>query len=199
MITIQKDVFGNVFAGIELELDDIEQLINASLYFESKTFLEGLFIMEDKLSMAHSLETRVPFLDNDLVDFATRIPPRYKLRELTKAPSIDEDEIGKRRKFNLSPISDGKIVLREAMKRLIPDEITESAKQGFAAPDASWFRGESIDYVNKLLKDSKANINDFVSSKYIATALEEHSSGRKNNRLLIWSLMSFEWWLRTFA
>ena len=55
--------------------------MNGSLYFELKTFLHGLLVVEDKLSMAHSLETRVPFLDNDLVDFAVRLPPSPQAAE----------------------------------------------------------------------------------------------------------------------
>ena len=84
------------------------------------------------------------------------------------------------------------------MSRLIPREITERAKQGFAAPDASWFRGESIDYINRLLRDRKANIYQFLEPAYVTQILDEHCSGKVNRRLLIWSLLSFEWWLRKF-
>ena len=61
-----------------------EDYINHSLYFEAKTFLNGLLLVEDKLSMAHGLETRVPFLDNDLADFAMRLPAHSKLGNLTE-------------------------------------------------------------------------------------------------------------------
>ena len=67
-----------------------EEYINRSLYFESKTFLHGLLAVEDKLSMAHGLETRVPFLDNDLVDFAMKVPVRYKLRDYSQIVRINE-------------------------------------------------------------------------------------------------------------
>jgi asparagine synthase (glutamine-hydrolysing) len=192
------DVFRKVFECGQQTYDTIEDRINASLYFELRTFLHGLFVVEDKVSMAHSLETRVPFLDNDLVDFALRIPPQYKLRNLTSAPTVDEDEPSKRIKYEASPHHDGKLVLRDAMARLIPSDITKRAKQGFSAPDASWFRGESIQYINELLRDPKAMINEFVNRDYIATTLDEHTDGRVNHRLLIWSLLSFEWWLRIF-
>src|SRR6185503_14198953 len=109
------DVFKQVFEGGDQSYETIEDRINASLYFELKTFLHGLLVVEDKMSMAHSLETRVPFLDNDLVDFSLRIPPRYKLRNLRQAPTIDEDEPSKRIRYQASPHHDGKLVLRQAM------------------------------------------------------------------------------------
>jgi len=84
------------------------------------------------------------------------------------------------------------------MSRLIPPDIISRAKQGFSAPDASWFRGESIRYINDLLQDPKARILDFVRREYVTKTLDEHSSGQVNHRLLIWSLLSFEWWLRIF-
>jgi asparagine synthase (glutamine-hydrolysing) len=192
------DVFRSVFAQGEPPLDSLEDVVNASLYFEIKTFLHGLFVVEDKLSMAHSLETRVPFLDNSLVDFAMRIPPGYKLRHLAQAPEVDEDEPGKMIRYRVQPTADGKVVLRQAMARLIPQEITERTKQGFSAPDASWFRGESIDYINRLLRNPKAMIYEFLTPEYVSEVLDQHCSGRANRRLLIWSLLSFEWWCRQF-
>jgi asparagine synthase (glutamine-hydrolysing) len=192
-----REVFRNVF-GDQPVPRSVEGRVNASLYFESKTFLHGLFVVEDKLSMAHSLETRVPFMDNDLVDFAMRVPPRLKLRDLARAPSVDEDEAGKRVRYSVQPTADGKVLLREAMKRLVSDDVTRRAKQGFAAPDASWFRGDSINYVNTLLRERTARIFEFLDASYVARVLDEHTAGHVNHRLLIWSLLSFEWWCRTF-
>jgi asparagine synthase (glutamine-hydrolysing) len=193
-----RDAFQGVFASHALGKGSVEEIVNASLYFEIKTFLHGLLVVEDKLSMAHSLETRVPFLDNDLVDFALRLPPRYKLRDLEKAPVVDEDEAGKTTRYRLQPESDGKVVLRQAMRRLIPPEVRERPKQGFSAPDASWFKGESIDYVMRLLGPGRARIYEYLDAAYVHRVLEEHTSGRINHRLLIWSLLSFEWWCRRF-
>ena len=144
--------------------------------------------------MAHSLETRVPFLDDELVQFATRIPVQYKVRNLERPHRIDENLPGK---YQLQT-NGGKAVLRRAMGRLIPPEITERAKQGFSAPDASWFRGESVDYVNRLLRDPHARIYDFLEPSYIKRRLDEHTSGEHNHRLFIWSLLSFECWLHKF-
>ena len=192
------DVFCGVLEPLDLPLSTNEDFVNASLYFELKTFLHGILLVEDKVSMAHSLEARVPFLDNDLVDFALRLPPRYKLRHLDRVPQrVDEDEAGKRHRYQLET-GDGKWILREAMRRLIPSEVTGRAKQGFSAPDASWFRGESIDYVNRLLRDPGARIYEFLNPAYLTQKLDEHTTGQENRRLFIWSLLSFEWWLRTF-
>ncbi|MBY0493483.1 MAG: asparagine synthase (glutamine-hydrolyzing) [Cyanobacteria bacterium] len=192
------DVFRGVFSGHELPLETAEDFVNASLYFEIKTFLHGLLVVEDKLSMAHGLETRVPFLDNAVVDLALKIPPRYKLSDLEHAPKVDEDDVGKTTRYRMLPTADGKRVLREAVKPLLPNYVWDRPKQGFSAPDASWFRGESIDYVNRLLRDPRARIFEFIEPAYVGQVLDEHTSGRVNHRLLIWSLLSFEWWCRSF-
>jgi asparagine synthase (glutamine-hydrolysing) len=189
------DVFSSVFAKSEAAPKTNEDYINRSMYFEIKTFLHGLFVVEDKISMAHSLEMRVPFLDNDLVDFALKMPVSFKLSNLDKMVAIDEDDaIGK----YYQRTRDGKAVLRQAMRELIPQEILEREKQGFSAPDASWFRGESIEYVRQLLLDPKARIYEYLSPDYVHQRLEEHVSGKYNHRLFIWSLLSFEWWNRIF-
>ena len=79
-----RDIFKNVFNSHKDDLETPEDYINHSLYFEAKTFLHGLLVVEDKLSMAHGLETRLPFLDNDLVDFAMRCPVNLKLNNLAE-------------------------------------------------------------------------------------------------------------------
>lgn len=191
------DQFRGVFDSYDRAIDDTEGYVAASLYFELKTFLPGLLLVEDKLSMAHSLETRVPFLDEDLVEFAVRLPARHKLRDLDSAPRVDENVAGRRVQFELET-SEGKTVLREAMAHIIPPEVARRTKQGFSAPDASWFRGESIDYISQLLHSRDARIYEYLDPTRVQTLVTEHSTGRVNHRLLIWSLLSFEWWLRTF-
>jgi asparagine synthase (glutamine-hydrolysing) len=192
------DVFKGVIEPADMPLRTNEDFVNASLYFELKTFLHGLLVVEDKVSMAHSLETRTPFLDNDLVDFALQLPVRHKLHNLEgKSETVDEDEVGKRLRYERQT-GDGKMVLRQAMSRVVPPAVTGRVKQGFSAPDASWFRGESIDYINDLLRDPRARIYEFLTPSYLAEKLDEHTSGQHNHRLFIWSALSFEWWLRTF-
>ena len=189
------DVFRGVLEPAGLPLDTPSNRVNASLYFELKTFLHGLLVVEDKLGFAHGLETRTPFLDNDLVDFALSLPADMKLRDLEHSDRVDEDDVNR---YELRPTSEGKQILRTAMTKAVPSQITARRKQGFSAPDASWFRGESIDYINRLLRDRNARVYEFLQPSYVTRCLDEHTSGRVNHRLLIWSLLSFEWWLRTF-
>jgi asparagine synthase (glutamine-hydrolysing) len=192
------DVMREVINGSKQPLERPEHFVNQSLYFESKTFLHGLLVVEDKLSMAHGLETRVPFLDNDLVDFAMRVPVRAKLRDLDLVTRLDENAAGPKNELYYDRTSDGKLVLRRMLSRFLPDRYVEGAKQGFSAPDASWFRGESIDYVRRLILSPDARIYAFLRPDTVGELVGEHLRGEKNRRLLIWSLISFEWWCRRF-
>lgn len=193
-----RDIFRDVFLKRVNKLYQPEDYINHSLYFEAKTFLQGLLTVEDKLSMAHGLETRVPFLDNDLVDFAMQIPVNLKLRNLTEVINLNENEPGQKAKNYFSKTSDGKLILRKVMDRYIPKTVTNAAKQGFSAPDGTWFKGESIDYVRKILFKSKTRIYDYLDRGSVVELVNEHLEGKKNRRLLIWSLLYFEWWLRKY-
>ena len=192
-----RDIFRDVFVHHANRLERPEDYINHSLYLEAKTFLHGLLIVEDKLSMAHGLETRVPFLDNDLVEFAMQVPVGLKLGNLGEVVRISENEPGKEHKF-FQRTQDGKLLLRKMMSRYIPREVTEGAKQGFSAPDASWFRGESIDYVRTTLYKRKTRIFEFLDRKTVLGLVDEHLAGKVNRRLLIWSLLNFENWCETF-
>lgn len=192
------DVMQQVLAGTDGPLETPEDYVNRSLYFECKTFLHGLLVVEDKLSMAHGLETRVPFLDNEMVDFAMRVPVRQKLRNLDLAVRLDENTVGPKNDLYFDRTSDGKIVLRRMLTRLLPARYVEGAKQGFSAPDASWFRGESIDYVRHLILDPTARIYEFLRPDTVAELVGQHLRGEQNRRLLVWSLLSFEWWCRRF-
>jgi asparagine synthase (glutamine-hydrolysing) len=192
-----RDIFRDVFQKMPEDLSTPEDYINQSLYFEAKTFLHGLLVIDDKLSMAHSLETRVPFLDNDLVDFAMQVPVGLKLRNLKEAINISENEPGKVRKY-FEKTRDGKLVLRRVMENYVPRNITNGVKQGFSAPDASWFKGDSIEYVRRILFSESAEIYRFLDKKAVQELVTEHLDGKKNRRLLIWSLLNIEWWCRKF-
>jgi len=192
-----RDIFRSVFIRPLSELSRPEDYINQSMYFEARTFLHSLLVIEDKLSMAHGLETRVPFLDNDLVDFAMHVPVSLKLANLGEVLRLNENEPGKLLTFH-QRTRDGKLLLREVMASYMPPEIVQADKQGFSAPDGSWFKGESIDYVRRMLYTPKARIYEFLDSSSVQALVDEHLSGQVNRRLLIWSLLSFEWWLRTF-
>lgn len=189
--------FSRVFTFNEtLKYDSPDEHIANSLYFEIKTFLAGLLILEDKLSMAHGLEERLPFLDNDLVDFAQSIAITHKLAKLEKIKKLNENETRKLRRYR--QFDDGKNVLRTAMSSLLPQGIINRAKQGFSAPDESWYRGEAVDYVKEVLLNKRAAFRDFLNPHFVARIVDEHVSGRSNHRLLLWSFLSFEWWCRIF-
>jgi len=193
-----RDIFRDVFQFRDLALSRPEDYVNHSLYFEAKTFLHGLLIVEDKLSMAHSLETRVPFLDNDLVDFALQVPVGLKLGNLNRVVRLNENEPGAKPQKYFQKTKDGKLLLRHVMSRYIPDQITHGIKQGFSAPDASWFKGDSIDYVKRHLFGRRALIYDYLDRDAVHALVEEHFQGKANRRLFIWSLLSFELWCQRF-
>jgi len=187
-----RDIFRDVFMTHENELEKPEDYINHSLYFEAKTFLHGLFTIEDKISMAHGLETRVPFMDNELVDFAMRCPVNLKLNNLSDVIRINENEpIGKKHTY-FKKTNDGKQILRDVMARYIPDNIIQAEKQGFSSPDASWFKGDSIDFVKRTLIDGNPRIYEVLNRKAVVPLIEQHLKGEQNRRLLIWSLLNFE-------
>ena len=188
-----KDIFSNVFKNKKI-LNTPEEYINHSLYFEAKTFLHGLLVVDDKLSMAHGLETRAPFLDNDLVDFSQKIPVKYKLNNLNTVTHMNENAIGKLQKTN-----DGKIILRQAVSSYIPKGIHSAVKKGFSSPDNSWFKGESIDFVRKKLLNKNANIYQYMDKKSTQRLINQHLSGEQNRRLFIWSLLNFEEWVSIYG
>jgi asparagine synthase (glutamine-hydrolysing) len=194
-----KDVFRSVMERKPVlgELTP-EEYVNRSLYFEAKTFLHGLLLIEDKLSMAHSLETRLPFLDNDLVDFAMTVPVKYKLKNLSEVVRFDENEPGLKAKTYFDKTQDGKIILRKMLNRYVPSEYSNGIKQGFSAPDASWFKGESIDYIKDFLYNKRARIYEYIQPEFTRNLIDDHLQGKENRRLLIWSLLNFEWWLKKF-
>jgi asparagine synthase (glutamine-hydrolysing) len=190
-----RDIFRDVFATHDNVLDRPEDYINHSLYFEAKTFLHGLFVVEDKLSMAHSLENRVPFMDNDLVDFSMQCPVGLKLNNLAEVLKINENEPGRKQDKYFQKTNDGKHLLRDMMSRYIPEDITRAEKQGFSSPDASWFKGESINFVKRTLLNGNARIYDVLDKSAVEPLVEQHLEGQQNRRLLIWSLLNVEAWL----
>ena len=193
-----RDIFAAVFQDQGGAPNTPEEYVNRSLYFEAKTFLHGLFVVEDKLSMAHSLETRVPFMDNDLVDFAMQLPVRFKLGNLKEVARMDENEVGRKREKYFARTRDGKLLLRKMMESYVPDRITKGIKQGFSSPDNSWFRGESIDLVKTRLMGEDSLLYSFFDRDSVRSLVNDHLEGKKNRRLFIWSLLNFEQWLRTY-
>lgn len=193
-----REIFERVFTfNKELKYNSPEEHIQNSLYFEIKTFLPGLLLVGDKLAMANGLEERFPFLDNELVSFAQKIPVKHKLGNLALMKKIDENQFGNK-KNTYSEFDDGKSVLRKAMKDILPERIVNRKKQGFSAPDESWYRGENAIYVKELLLGKNIACHEYIQPTYIEKIIHEHCEKRINHRLLLWSLMSFEWWCRIF-
>jgi asparagine synthase (glutamine-hydrolysing) len=125
----------------------------------------------DRMSMATSLEARVPLLGSDLVEFAVSVPSSLKMRDGT-----------------------GKWLLREAVKDLVPDRVLQKPKQGFAVPLGSWFRGELSHRVDALLrKDSP--IYAFVDATAVRTLVMEHRVRRRDHSSMVWRLMALDLWL----
>ena len=193
-----RDLFRGVFDHSAARVTTPEDYVNNSLYFEAKTFLHGLLVVEDKLSMAHGLETRVPFLDNDLVDFAMRVPVHLKLANLADVIGFNENEPGPKGTSFFKRTNDGKLLLRQAMSRYIPSEVAGREKQGFSAPDASWFKGESIEYVRRRLLCADARLYAYLDRATVHRLVNEHLVGQENRRLLIWSLLNVESWCEQF-
>jgi asparagine synthase (glutamine-hydrolysing) len=196
-----RDIFKEVLKGSNIakkffyKANNIspEEFINLSLYFEAKTFLHGLLVVEDKLSMAHSLEVRVPFLDNDLVDFAQKVPVKFKLNNLSEVMKLDENEIAKKQRTNY-----GKMIIRKTLSKYVPESVHKAVKQGFSGPDASWFKGESIELIKNKFFNSNAYIYKYMDKNTVQRIISEHLSGEKNRRLFIWSLLCFEEWCRIY-
>jgi asparagine synthase (glutamine-hydrolysing) len=146
------------------------------LYVDAKTYLAGLLNFEDKVSMAHSLETRVPLLDNELVDFLLDVP-------------FDTLWHG----------AVGKILFRESVRPLVPEEIYAKPKMGFSPPDASWYRGPLRDWIQDRLRPQWNGERNVFQGHYVRKVLNDHFTGQANNYHLIWSLINFETWCRAFG
>ena len=146
------------------------------MYVDARTYLHGLLVMEDKLSMAHSLEARVPLLDNELVDFVSSLP--WKL---------------------LFDGTTGKIVFRESVRPWVPATIYRKPKMGFGPPDASWYRGRLRPFIERTLTPETISRRGIFKPAYVESVLRDHFEGRANNVAVIWSLLSLESWCCVFG
>lgn len=143
------------------------------MHADVTTYLPGLLAIEDKLSMAHSLETRVPLLDNELVDYLLEID----------WPLLSDGETGK-------------IIFREAVRPLVPDEIYRKPKMGFGPPDASWYRGVLRPWIEQQLDKRAIERRGVLRYEFVRRILDEHFDNRANHVALIWCMLSFESWCR---
>ncbi len=195
-----KDIFMDVLKPLNNDkIDNPWDFINSSLYFEAKTFLHGLFVVEDKISMSQSLETRVPFMDNDLVDFAMECPVNLKLNNIYNLYGLDENiSINKKNNY-YEKTKEGKQILRDVSKKYLPEYISQGEKQGFSSPDASWFRNQSLGLLENTILQKNSKISEYFDPNVIESQVNSHLEGKKNKRLFIWSLLYFESYLELYG
>lgn len=150
-------------------------LLHQLLHLDVSTYLQELLMKQDQMSMAASVESRVPFLDHGLVDYAARLPPEWKIR-------------GRR----------GKRVLREAMEGLVPDDILNRSKMGFPVPFGRWIRNAQRSFLEETILGSRAEARGLLEPEEVRRIVEEHQSGRVDHSERLWSLLNLELWQRTF-
>jgi len=144
-------------------------------YLDLKSYLPlDILTKVDRMSMAHSLEARVPLLDHKLVEFAATIPPEFKLREGAT-----------------------KYIFKKAMRGILPDAIIDRQKHGFAVPLGQWFKGRFDDFLHDLLLSNTSKRRGILNGDHVDRLIRLHRSGRPLDSQL-WTLISFELWCRTF-
>ena len=144
--------------------------------FDFETYLpEDVLTKVDRMSMAHSIESRVPLLDNDVIEFAARLPAHLKIA-------------GTRRKH----------VLKEAARGFLPASILDRRKQGFGVPLAHWFKGELAGLFSDVLTSPRTRQRGYFEPAFVDRLIDEHHSGRRDHNLRLWQLLVFELWQRQY-
>lgn len=151
--------------------------VDKLLYLDSKTYLPGDILTKvDRMSMATSLEARVPLLDHKLIDFVMRIPPELKLRG-----------------------SETKYIFKKAMEGIVPREILYREKQGFGVPINEWINSNLRQRIHCELQEKRTLERGYFEAQYIKTLLDEHSGGRRDHSYRLWILWMLELWHRKFV
>jgi len=145
------------------------------LYLDTKTYLVELLMKQDQMSMAASVESRVPFLDHKLVEFAARVPARYKVRFFS-----------------------GKYLLRRAMAKRLPAAILRRTKKGFPTPIQPWLRNQLFDKLSAILTNGRMAERGVIKPEYVHQLLRAHRSGTSSATEGCWRLLNFELWNRIF-
>ncbi|MEM4847075.1 MAG: asparagine synthase (glutamine-hydrolyzing) [Thermosphaera sp.] len=159
-----------------LACTDATSPLNRMLYVDTKLWLpDYLLLRGDKLSMAASLEARVPLLDHKLVEFAASLPLHLKLKRLTQ-----------------------KYLLKQVSQTLLPAKIISRKKEGFPIPISSWFRSSARAYVRDLLSPSSIQNRGLLNFGYVERLLSEHEAGFADHGNLLWGLANLELWHRLF-
>jgi asparagine synthase (glutamine-hydrolysing) len=165
------------YAGVRaaLEQTDADSLLDRLLYADIKTYLHELLMKQDQMSMATSVESRVPFLDHKLVEFTCSLPERLKLRGGTT-----------------------KYILRESMKGVLPEAILSRSKMGFPVPIGAWFRGAHRSIIDEYVLSERAMSRGLFNSDFVRDLVHRHQSGVENHEERLWALVNFEIWQRQF-
>ncbi|WP_415232439.1 asparagine synthetase B family protein, partial [Psychromonas sp.] len=144
------------------------------LYFDTKTWLvDDLLIKADRMSMAASLELRVPFLDYRLVEFAATIPSHHKIKK-----------------------GEGKYPLKKMMEGILPNDIIYRKKMGFPTPLKLMFQNELRDYAENLLLSNDTQLLQFFKIERIEQLIQEHNADKYDHHKTLWQLVVLEEWLR---
>jgi len=154
--------------------DGRSTVLDRMLYADMKTYLVELLMKQDQMSMAASIESRVPFLDHRLVEFASALPPRMKLRGLKT-----------------------KWILREAVRSILPPEILARKKMGFPVPFGLWMRGPWQDVARDVLLDPRSRQRGITDPDAVERLISAHAAGTADGADAIWSLLNLELWYRT--
>jgi asparagine synthase (glutamine-hydrolysing) len=154
--------------------------LDRQMYLDGKTNLPGdILVKVDRMSMAHSIETRSPLLDHHLIEFAQTVPASLKM-----ARSNNRWE--------------SKYILKRAVAGLIPDEIIYRPKQGFDVPIRHWLNREMKEMTNDLLVSPRARQRGYLNPKSVASLLQEHNRGIRDHAHSLWALLMLEVWHRMF-
>jgi asparagine synthase (glutamine-hydrolysing) len=176
-VLLSSDVRDRLAAGghvklAELDGAELRDPINQVLLMDMRLYLENdILVKLDRASMMASLEGRVPLLNNDFVEYATRLPLTMKLR-------------GLRSKF----------LLKRALRGLLPDSILNRPKKGFGIPVADWFRGPLKEQMLSVLSAERIARKGFFDGAAVAALVGDHLAGRRDNRKQLWTLFVFELW-----
>lgn len=154
--------------------------LHQMLYLDTKIFMTSLNLTyNDKMSMASSVEVRVPFLDRELAEFvAWNVPPNLKLKGMVRPTT--------------------KYIFRQAMRDILPNEILHQPKAGFAAPVDYWLANDLKEMVDDLLSPSQLQGRGLFRPAAVRTYIDEHRSGRHDWSMQIWQFLTLELWMRTF-
>ncbi|MDP2644065.1 MAG: asparagine synthase (glutamine-hydrolyzing) [Desulfobacterales bacterium] len=151
--------------------------LDRAFYCDIKTYLpEDILAVTDRMSMHHSLEVRVPFLDHKLIELSATIPPEMKLKRLQK-----------------------KYLLKKAAGNLLPRDVIRHRKQGFSVPMARWLQTDIKQYVMETLSENELNKHGLFNRKNIVKILDEHFTQKEIHDKLIWSLVIFQTWFKMYA